>query len=122
MLTSIDMSMVTPNPLSQRIDNIQKLSEISGKEVAQLLGTTPETISRWRGGKTEPQPRMRDSLLQLEWLASELAGLYQPQEAHLWLFSRHKLLDGQRPVDLIEAGQVERVLHLIAQLKDGAYI
>jgi uncharacterized protein (DUF2384 family) len=64
---------------------------------------------------------MRDSLLQLEWLVSELAELYPPQEAHLWLFSPHKLLSGERPVDLIERGETERVLQIIAQLKDGAY-
>jgi len=64
---------------------------------------------------------MRDSLLQLEWLVGELAELYPPQEAHLWLFSPHKLLSGERPVDLIARGETERVLQIIAQLKDGAY-
>ena len=64
---------------------------------------------------------MRDSLLQLEWLIGELAELYAPYDAHLWLFARHKMLSGERPVDLIERGETERVLQIIAQLKDGAY-
>jgi len=109
------------NAIAERIEGIQKFAGVTAREVAQLLGTTPETISRWRGGKTEPQPKMRDSLLQLEWLLSELAELYAPQEAHLWLFSPHKLLGGGRPVDLIERGETEQVLRIIAQLKDGAY-
>jgi uncharacterized protein (DUF2384 family) len=50
-----------------------------------------------------------------------LSELYHPQEAHLWLFARHKLLNGERPVDLIEQGRAERILQVIAQLKDGAY-
>ena len=109
------------NAIAERLDGIQKVAEFTGREVAQLLGTTPETISRWRGGKCEPQPKLRDSLLQLEWLVSELAELYHPQEAHLWLFSPHKQLKGERPVDLIERGETEVVLQIIAQLKDGAY-
>jgi transcriptional regulator with XRE-family HTH domain len=110
------------NVIALKLEGIQKNSEISGREIAQLLGTTPETISRWRGGKVEPQPRMRDGLLQLEWLVGELAELYKPKEAHLWLFSPHKQLAGARPVDLIERGETEKVLALISQLKDGAYV
>lgn len=109
------------NALATRIDRIQESSQLTAREIAQLLRTTPETISRWRGGKFDPQPKMRDSLLQLEWLVTQLSELYGPQEAHLWLFSAHKLFDGRRAVDLIEAGQVDRVLAVIAQLKDGAY-
>jgi len=109
------------NAIAERIEGIQRSASFTSREVAQLLGTTPETISRWRGGKTEPQPKLRDSLLQLEWLVGELAEIYPPQEAHLWLFAPHKLLAGERPVDLIEQGKAERVLQIIAQLKDGAY-
>jgi transcriptional regulator with XRE-family HTH domain len=109
------------NAIAERIETIQKCANVNSREIAQLLRTTAETISRWRGGKTEPQPKLRDSLLQLEWLVSQLAELYHPKEAHLWLFSRHKLLGGERPVDLIERGETERILQIIAQLKDGAY-
>jgi len=110
------------NAIASKLDGIQERAGFTGREVAQLLRTTPETISRWRGGKTEPQPKTRDSLLQLEWLIGELAELYKPQEAHFWLFSPHKLLNGERPVDLIERGESSPVLQLIAQLKDGAFI
>ena len=110
------------NAIAERIETIQKFADINGREIAQMLGTREETISRWRGGKSEPQPKMRDGLLQLGWLVSQLAELYQPQEAHLWLFSPHKLLSGERPVDLIQRGETERILQVIAQLKDGAYV
>jgi transcriptional regulator with XRE-family HTH domain len=109
------------NAIAERLDGIQRVAGFTGREVAQLLRTTPETVSRWRGGRSEPQPKLRDGLLQLEWLVGELAELYQPQEAHLWLFSPHKQLKGERPVDLIERGETEPVLQIISQLKDGAF-
>ena len=63
----------------------------------------------------------RDSLLRLEWLVKELAELYPPDEAHVWLYSSHKCLSGRRPADLIEEGNTE-VLRIIAQVKDGAFV
>lgn len=105
-----------------RLDEIQQHANVSAREVAQLLNTTPETVSRWRTGRTEPQPDRRDSLLRLEWLVKELSELYPPEEAHLWLYSPHKRLAGQRPADLIQAGKTEDVLRVIAQLKDGAFV
>src|SRR5262249_14976369 len=105
-----------------RLDQIQRSAEVTAREVAQLLNTTPETVSRWRTGRTEPQPDRRDSLLRLEWLVKELSELYPPQEAHLWLYSPHKRLAGQRPADLIQSGRTEDVLQIIAQLKDGAFV
>jgi uncharacterized protein (DUF2384 family) len=52
----------------------------------------------------------------------DLAELYAPDEAHLWLFSPRKRLDGDRPADLIQSGRTEELLQIIAQLKDGAFV
>jgi transcriptional regulator with XRE-family HTH domain len=108
--------------LALRLDQIQRSAKVSAREVAELLNTTPETVSRWRSGRTEPQPDRRDSLLRLEWLVKELAELYPPDEAHLWLYSAHKRLAGRRPADFIQEGKTEEVLRIIAQLKDGAFV
>ena len=105
-----------------RLDQIQKYARVNAREVAWLLNTTPETVSRWRTGRTEPQPDRRDNLLRLEWLVKELSELYPPKEAHLWLYSPHKRLAGKRPADLIQSGKTEDVLQIIAQLKDGAFV
>jgi len=61
-------------------------------------------------------------LLRLEWLVTELADLYPPDEARLWLFSPHKLLQGERPADRIQQGKIEDVLTIVDQLKSGAYV
>jgi transcriptional regulator with XRE-family HTH domain len=108
--------------LAVRLDQIQQHAKVSAREVAHLLNTTPETVSRWRTGRAEPQPDRRDNLLRLEWLVKELSELYPPSEAHLWLYSPHKRLGGQRPADLIQAGKPEEVLRIITQLKDGAFV
>jgi transcriptional regulator with XRE-family HTH domain len=108
--------------VASRLDSIRDRGGIKSREVAQLLDTTPQTVSRWRTGKVEPQPDRLQRLLTLEWLLAELAEFYEPDEAHLWLFSPHRLLSGERPADRIQQGKLNDVLALIAQLRDGAYV
>jgi transcriptional regulator with XRE-family HTH domain len=108
--------------LAVRLNAIRDRGGMKSREVAQLLDTTPQTVSRWQTGKVEPQPDRLQRLLNLDWLVSELSELYEPDEARLWLFSPHRLLDGKRPADRIQKGQVEDVLALISQLRDGAFV
>lgn len=108
--------------LARRLERIREHGGIRGRELAQLMDTTPETVSRWNTGKTEPQPERLEKLLLLEWMIDELAEFYEPDEARLWLFSPHRMLGGARPADLIREGRVDEVRTLIARLQDGAYV
>ena len=108
--------------LTRRLDAIRDQIGVQGREIAQLLGTTPQTVSRWHTGKAEPQRRSLDRLLALAWLAEELAEFYPADEARLWLFSPHRLLGGLRPADRIEEDRIDDVLALVAQLRDGSYV
>jgi transcriptional regulator with XRE-family HTH domain len=105
-----------------RLDSIRDRGGIKSREVAQLLDTTQQTVSRWRTGNAEPQPERLQRLLTLEWLLGELAEFYEPREARLWLFAPHRLLGGERPADRIQQGKLDDVLALIAQLRDGAFV
>ncbi|HET7475202.1 MAG TPA: MbcA/ParS/Xre antitoxin family protein [Dermatophilaceae bacterium] len=55
-------------------------------------------------------------------MATQLGEFYEPDDARLWLYSPHKLLSGRRPAELIAAGDIDAVLALIDQLRDGAYV
>ena len=108
--------------VAARINNIRDRGGIRSREIAQLLNTTPQTVSRWQSDKVDPQPDGLQRLLTLEWLVGELSEFYEPDEARLWLFAPHKLLAGDRPADRIQAGRVDDVLALISQLRDGAFV
>lgn len=108
--------------VATRLNSIQQNASISSSEVADLLGTTPQTISRWRRQRVQPEQDRLRLLLDLDWLATQLADFYAPDEARLWLFARHPLLGGQRPFDRIKSGQMDDVLALIDQLRSGAVV
>ena len=107
--------------LANRLVSIRERGGIKSRDIAQLLNTTPETVSRWQSGRVEPQPDRLQKLLFLEWIVGELAEFYGADEARLWLFAPHKLLDGDTPAQRIQKDQIEDVQALLAQLRDGAY-
>lgn len=121
LFTTLERCLMA-SALAIRLDTIRDRGGIKSREVAQLLDTTPQTVSRWQTGKVEPQPDRLQRLLNLDWLLSELAELYPPDEARLWLFSPHRLLGGERPADRIQQGRVDDVLALISQMRDGAFV
>lgn len=89
--------------------------------MAQLLDTTPQTVSRWKTGQASPQPRSLERLLALDWLVELLGQLYEPDEARLWLFSPNRDLAGRRPADLLAEDRTPDVLRLVDVLQTGAY-
>lgn len=107
--------------VAQKLDSIRKSGGIKGREIAQLLETTPQTVSRWRNGRSTPRPNSLNRLLRLEWLAGQLAVVYPPDDARVWLFSPHSDLDGERPVDLIANDRMDEVLVIIDHLQSAAY-
>jgi transcriptional regulator with XRE-family HTH domain len=110
------------NYIAQKIDSIKSVADMKSRDLAILLDTSPQTISRWTHGQVEPQPTHLKRLLELEWLMIQISDLYAPQQARLWLFTRHKLLNGETPAERVSQGKIDEVIALISQLKDSAFV
>ena len=108
--------------VARKLNRIKESGGIRGREIAQLLETTPQTVSRWQTGRSTPRPNSLNRLLRLEWLAGQLGLVYSPDEARVWLFSPHRDLRGQRPVDLIADDKMDEVLAIIDRLQSAAYV
>ena len=121
-MTTSASSHTTTNAIARRLDTIQRKSALGSVDVANLLGTRPETVSRWNQGRAFPRPGAQKLLLELEYIVDLLSDFYEPQEARLWLFSRQKLLEGKIPAELIQEGETEAVIFMIDQLRDGVHI
>jgi hypothetical protein len=91
-------------------------------EVANLLGTRPETVSRWNQGRAYPPANTEKTLLELEYIIDQLADFYEPNEARQWMFAPQKLLGGISPAELIRSGRIGEVMRLVGQLRDAVYL
>lgn len=110
------------NAITRRLETIHEKAAMRSVDVANIIGTRPETVSRWNQGKAFPRPDAQKVLLELEFIVEQLSDFYDPQEARLWLFSRHKLLNGEKPADLIQKGRADEIIAVIDQLRDGVFV
>ena len=116
------MTLSSDAGVSGRLADIRAKANMRVREVADLVGTSPSTVSRWQSGRSRPREANLARVITLEWLVTQLAQLYPPRDAREWLLASHPLLGGDRPYDRIEQGRTDDVLALIEQLTTGAYV
>jgi len=54
-------------------------------------------------------------------VVDRLAEHYDPEETRIWLNAQHRLLGGERAIDLIHQGRANEVLTVIEGLDEGCY-
>lgn len=110
------------NAIARKLESIEQKGGMRSIDVANVLGTRPETVSRWNQGKAFPRPEAEKRLLELEYIVDSLSDFYEPKEARLWLFARQRLLGGATPAELVQAGRTQEVIALLDQLRDGVFL
>jgi DNA-binding transcriptional regulator YiaG len=110
------------NAVARRLESLRTKGAIKDIEVANLLGTRPETVSRWNQGRAYPRTNTEKTLLELEYIIDQLADFYEPSEARQWIFAPQKLLNGTSPAELIRAGRIDDVMRLVGQLRDAVHL
>ena len=108
--------------VARKLESLRAKGAMRNIEVANLLGTRPETVSRWNQGRAYPHSNTEKILLELEFIVDQLSDFYGPNEARQWIFSPQKLLKGVSPAELIREGRIEEVRRLVNQLCDAAYL
>ena len=113
---------MTSNAIARKLEVIQTKGAMRSADIANLLGTRPETVSRWNQGKAFPRSATEQQLLDLEYIVDQLSDFYEPQEARLWLYSRQKTLNGETPASLIQQNRTSEVIEVINRLRDGVFV
>lgn len=103
------------------IDDLRQRGGLKGTDVANIASVSPATVSRWTSGASFPHPKTQLLISDLRYVVDRLAELYDPEETRIWLYSKHRLLNGERAIDLIHAGHADEVLTIIESLNEGAY-
>jgi transcriptional regulator with XRE-family HTH domain len=107
--------------LSRILDHLRDDGGLQGKDIANIVAVSPATVSRWSNGKATPDLRTQTVIADLRYVVDRLGEFYTPDETRLWLHARHPMLEGERAIDLINAGRTEPVLAIIEGLDSGAY-
>ncbi len=107
--------------VSKIIDDLRSRGGLKGTDVANIAEVSPATVSRWTAGKALPHPKTQLVISDLRYVVDRLSEFYTPEETRLWLYSKHRLLDGRRAIDLINRGQADEVLSVIESLDEGTF-
>lgn len=110
-----------PSVVSKILDDLKRRGGLKGMDVANIASVSPATVSRWSSGSTFPHPRTQLLISDLRYVVDRLADFYSPEETRMWLYSMHRLLKGERAIDLIHDGRADEVLAVIESLDEGAY-
>lgn len=92
---------------------------IGTDDLARVIGIHSRQVQNWAAGRNRPQGDNRDQLLGVHYLVQRLRDVYQPEGVEIWLHAPNREFDGQRPLDLLVAGEYERVLAAVERLADG---
>jgi transcriptional regulator with XRE-family HTH domain len=107
----------------QRIlDDLRSRGGLLGKDVANIVGTSTPTVSRWSTGQATPPIEAQTLIAALRYVVDRLADFYTPEEIRIWLHAVHPLLHGERAIDAITSGRTAEVLAVIDRLDSGAYL
>ena len=107
--------------VSKIIDDLRDRGGLKGTDVANIAEVSPATVSRWTSGKALPHPKTQLVISDLRYIVDRLSEFYTPEETRLWLYLRHRLLEGARAIDLINQGQADKVLSVLESLDEGTY-
>lgn len=103
------------------IDDLRDRGGLKGTDVANIAEVSPATVSRWTSGKALPHPKTQLVISDLRYVVDRLSEFFTPEETRLWLYSKHRLLNGQRAIDLINQNQADQVLAVIESLDEGTF-
>lgn len=103
------------------LDVLRDDGGLQGKDIANIVSVSPATVSRWSSGKATPDLKTQTVIAELRYVVDRLSEFYSSDETRLWLHTSHPMLNGERAIDLINAGRTEEVLAVIENLESGAY-
>lgn len=107
--------------VARLIDDLRHRGGLKGIDVANIASVSPATVSRWTSGKALPHPKTQLVISDLRYVVDRLSEFYGPDEARIWLYAKHPLLNGARAIDLINQGHADRVLEVIESLDAASY-
>jgi transcriptional regulator with XRE-family HTH domain len=103
------------------INDLRQRGGLKGIDVANIAAVSPATVSRWTAGTSSPQPKTQLLISDLRYVVDRLAELYDPEETRMWLYAKHRLLNGERAIDVIHDGRADEVLGVIEGLLEATY-
>ncbi len=94
-------------------------SVITQAELAHAVGASVRTVQNWTSGAATPRGKTATRLVDVQHLVGELRDVYNDEAIQIWLRSRNRNLNGERPIDLLSADRMDEVLAEVQNIVRG---
>jgi hypothetical protein len=108
------------NAVARIIEELKNCGGLKETDVANIASVSPTTVSRWIAGKSLPEPLTQLVISDLRYVVDRLSEFYTPDETRLWLYSKHRRLNGERAIDLINRGDADKVLTAVESIDEAS--
>lgn len=104
---------------SEIVDALKRFGVTQG-DVAGATHVSDRAVRGWR--TSDIRPDRYDRLAELRDLVILLSDSLTPRGVGQWLHAKNRLLEGQRPVDLLAEDRYDTVRETAEAFVDGAYV
>jgi hypothetical protein len=97
--------------------HIQEIGHLSVSDMARATGANETTVRAWLRDELSPSGIYAERVAELSSLVERLVHVMQPAYVPVWMRKPVPLLDDDKPLDVIAAGEYRRLSRVIAGLE-----
>ena len=105
--------------LTSLLDHLCEGDVVDTADLARVSETNPRSVARWRSQESAPRREAEERLLELRAVVELARSVMRDDAARFWMRSPNRDLGYDKPLDLIAAGQYQRVIDLLLALAEG---
>lgn len=94
-------------------------SGITRTELSKAVGAAERTVQTWAAGTSKPTGVRAQRLLDVQLIVRFLSDTYTREGIRIWLNSRNRNLGLERPINLLENGEIDAVLEEANRISGG---
>ena len=102
--------------------HIQEIGHLTVPDIARATGANETTVRAWLRDDRSPSGVYAERLVELSSIVERLVRVMQPTYVPVWMRKPVPLLDDEKPLDVIAAGEYRRVSRVLAGLEASGAI
>lgn len=105
--------------LTSLLEHLSEGDVVDTADLARVTDTNPRSVSRWRSDAATPRREAEERLLELRAVVDLARRVMHDDAARFWMRSPNPDLGYEKPLDIIAAGNYQRVVDLLLTLAEG---
>ena len=110
--------LIAPAPRMPKIKALRQLLGLSQEELARILGCSTRSVAGWEAADDVGQANQK-RVVEIDRLGKALAQLLPPDDHGQWLRTHNPAFENRTPIEVIAAGESDRLWRMVHQINAG---